>query len=705
MPAGYSLTGTNKEGTVTTITNSYDPEKTSATVQKVWDDNNNQDGKRPTELKVTLSNGTEVTLNEGNSWTATVTDLPKYANGQEIKYTWTEDTVPEGYTLTDTSVEGIVTTLTNSYVSEVNDVVVTKIWDDNNNPERPGSIEVALYADGEKVAVKPDVNKYENTWTYTWNDLPKYADGKAIVYTTKEVKVPEGYTSTVDGLTITNTHEDVKVVTIKGTKVWNDNNNELKKRPESITVNLLQNGEEVKEVIVTAADNWAYSFENLPKADENGKVYVYTVTEDAVSEYTSVVVKTAAGFDIYNTLITAKAGEVEVGKLVTGDKAPENGVYKFVLKVNATRPVWTALEFCQQKLLKDAFKAAQAAYDAAEKAWEDAISTFKGNARVLNTTGSAIQFAVADKVTSPSCYEYLMISESGQLTSTTSSSYDFAGYDAGNADESIVTPLVEAIYELAASFSHANSAFFKALLGKTAAPLGFMRDDVQNLLDKANELAEAEALVTATDDAVKAFKPEGAKDAEFTLFINDEAYVTTSGTYQYVFELNGAKSMDDVKKLKFRFETTTGSVIKYSIDEVDWTKDGYKGTFVLNGENKISGLTTGTYELGDKGYSFVFINEYEAKDQQQGGSTYTPPYTSSTNPPKEPEETFEDNEVPLGEAEIPEEPVILPGEELEDPEIPLGDAPRTGDAADAVPFMAMLLAAIAGMAATRRKFN
>ena len=56
----------------------------------MWNDANNQDGKRPTALKVTLSNGTEVTLNEANGWTAKVENLPKYANGVEIEYTWTE---------------------------------------------------------------------------------------------------------------------------------------------------------------------------------------------------------------------------------------------------------------------------------------------------------------------------------------------------------------------------------------------------------------------------------------------------------------------------------------------------------------------------------------------------------------------------------------------------------------------------------------
>ena len=47
---------------------------------KNWDDNNNQDGKRPTEIKVELyqdgkATGKTATLNESNNWTHTWTGL------------------------------------------------------------------------------------------------------------------------------------------------------------------------------------------------------------------------------------------------------------------------------------------------------------------------------------------------------------------------------------------------------------------------------------------------------------------------------------------------------------------------------------------------------------------------------------------------------------------------------------------------------
>ena len=43
--------------------------------------------------------------------------------------------------------------------------------------------------------------------------------------------------------------------------------------------------------------------------------------------------------------------------------------------------------------------------------------------------------------------------------------------------------------------------------------------------------------------------------------------------------------------------------------------------------------------------------------------------------------------------------------EIEEPEIPLGDAPATGDETNAVPFMALMMFAFAGLIITRRRFN
>ena len=94
------------------VTNRHVPEETSATVIKVWDDDNNAAGKRPESLYARLSDGTVVMLSDANGWTATVTGLPKMADGVEIVYTWKEQEAI-GYVQSGVTVAGNTTTFTN----------------------------------------------------------------------------------------------------------------------------------------------------------------------------------------------------------------------------------------------------------------------------------------------------------------------------------------------------------------------------------------------------------------------------------------------------------------------------------------------------------------------------------------------------------------------------------------------------------------
>ena len=290
------------------ITNSYTPGKTSATVTKIWNDAENQDGKRPESITVSLladgkETGKTVTLSAENNWTQTVSGLPEKAEGKAIEYTWTEETLPEGYKLTDNSKTGTVTTLTNTYVPETTFITVTKNWDDADNQDgkRPESIIVNLLANGEIAASQTVKADEAGNWTYTFKDLPKYANGKEITYTVTEEAV-EGYETSVDGFNITNAYT-TETTEVKGSKTWNDSDNQDGKRPESITVRLLANGEEKDSQTVTADENgnWTYSFENLPKY-EAGKEIVYTVTEDAVADYTTEI----TGYDITNSYAPGK---------------------------------------------------------------------------------------------------------------------------------------------------------------------------------------------------------------------------------------------------------------------------------------------------------------------------------------------------------------------------------------------------------------
>ena len=288
----YTSSGDATEENNYTITNSYTPETTQITVTKQWNDNNNQDGKRPEDITLTLYAGDEAQDNiasvskNGNTWTYTFSNLPKYADGEEIVYT-VRETVPEGYTASDKGIANSENdyTITNSYTPETTQIVVTKNWEDNNDQDRkrPGEITLTLYAGDEAQDNIASVSKNGNTWTYTFSNLPKYADGEEIVYTVRET-VPEGYTASDEGIadstnsyTITNAYTP-ETTQITVTKQWNDNNNQDGKRPESVTVELYKNGVATGETKELTGDTWTASFTNLP-VYENGQEITYTVKE------------------------------------------------------------------------------------------------------------------------------------------------------------------------------------------------------------------------------------------------------------------------------------------------------------------------------------------------------------------------------------------------------------------------------------------
>lgn len=118
------------------VVNTYSDEKTEATVKKIWNDFNNQDGIRPDSITVTLNTGESAVLNDENNWSATIKDLPKYVKGEEIEYKWVEEKLPNGYELTDTSVNETVTTLTNTHIpsliDEKNNIINPKTADNIN---------------------------------------------------------------------------------------------------------------------------------------------------------------------------------------------------------------------------------------------------------------------------------------------------------------------------------------------------------------------------------------------------------------------------------------------------------------------------------------------------------------------------------------------------------------------------------------------
>ena len=301
------------ESTITdfTITNKYAPKEIDYKVTKVWNDANDQDGKRPKSVTVQLFKsvdgskpvaveGKKLTLTaddktDANTWVASFTNLPQYEAGKEITYSIEEVDVPAGY---KASVTGQV--VTNTHTPETVVLSGTKVWDDNNNQDgkRTKSVKVQIL-NGDKVVQEIEVSEATG-WKFESKALPKYENGTEIKYTVKEVAVKE-YKSTVttdkDGkYTVTNTHTPEKT-SVKGHKIWKDEENQDGIRPASITVKLLADGQDTgKTAVASEATGWTYEFTDLDRY-KDGQAIEYSVVEVPVDGYTSEV----EGFSITNT--------------------------------------------------------------------------------------------------------------------------------------------------------------------------------------------------------------------------------------------------------------------------------------------------------------------------------------------------------------------------------------------------------------------
>ena len=307
------------------LTNTHTPETIEKlVVEKKWDDADDQDGIRPDSIEVQLlANGQNVRepveLNEKNNWTFVWEGLYRYAGGEEIVYTVEEIEVPDGYV---SDPDGL--TITNTHVPEITSVYVTKEWDDADDQDeiRPDSVTVRLMKNDEQYQDAVELSA-KNQWTWSWQELPKYENGKEIVYTVVEDPV-EGYTANYDAKTgvLTNSHTpdpepepEPETVDKTVTKVWDDANNQDGIRPDSVKVQLLANGKAVGEPVeLTEKGQWTYTWTGLLKF-EDGEEIVYTFEEAAVEGYTAAY----EGDKIVNTHMPDAVNVTVVKKWVDGD--------------------------------------------------------------------------------------------------------------------------------------------------------------------------------------------------------------------------------------------------------------------------------------------------------------------------------------------------------------------------------------------------
>ena len=277
MATGFTITNTNTEKTTVKVTKAWVGTPAASATVKL------------------LADGTEketVTLTAADNWTHTFTNLDKYAtDGHEIVYT-VDETPVAGYAkdISGTAATGF--TIKNTNTETIN-IPVTKTWVGTAGT----SATIKLLADG---AQKETVTlTAADNWTHTFSNLPKFdtTDGHEIVYTVDEVDVPN-YTKGISGtaatgFTVTNTITGK--VSVPVTKVW------VGPQASSAKVTLFADGVEKDSVTLNAANGWAHTFTNLDKYN-NGTEIVYTVTEEPIANYDSVVTGDAAnGFTVTNT--------------------------------------------------------------------------------------------------------------------------------------------------------------------------------------------------------------------------------------------------------------------------------------------------------------------------------------------------------------------------------------------------------------------
>ena len=340
---GYTQSG-GTAGDNYNLTNSYTPETVKVEGEKTWNDNDDQDGKRPDEITVQLQkkvgesgnwtdvDGKTATIND-NNLTYSFTDLPKYENKTEIEYRVVETGNLNGYTPSGGTADDNYD-LTNSYTPGKVSVSGTKTWDDagNQDGKRPASITVQLQkkvGDGDWGNVEGKTATITNEQlSYTFSDLPEYEGGKLVEYRVVETGDLNGYTQSGgtagDNYNLTNSYTP-ETVKVEGEKTWNDNDDQDGKRPDEITVQLQKkvgesgNWTDVDGKTATINDNnLTYSFTDLPKC-EDGQVIEYRVKETGnLNGYTPSGGTADDNYDLTNSYTP---GKVSVSGTKTWDDA------------------------------------------------------------------------------------------------------------------------------------------------------------------------------------------------------------------------------------------------------------------------------------------------------------------------------------------------------------------------------------------------
>ncbi len=167
----------------------------------------------------------------------------------------------------------------------------------------------------------------------------KYKNGNTAVADDKD----KNFAADTDAadIQVINTFTEAKIdILVK--KVWNDNNDQDGKRPESITVKLLVNGSEGQTLTLSKENGWQGTFEGLNQNDDEGNEILYTIEEVEVDGYeTSITWDDTTGFTITNTHTPESepepaTGSLTVSKTVAGNNGDTTKEFHFTVTLSDT---------------------------------------------------------------------------------------------------------------------------------------------------------------------------------------------------------------------------------------------------------------------------------------------------------------------------------------------------------------------------------
>ena len=291
---------------VTTHTLSY---------EKHWEQPENEEpSKQDVTLKVGYSDGTtnEITLTADKDYKYTE-NVPVTKNIASVTEIDTDPDYTPSYQITENGTKVIIT---NSYTKiTTKDIKVVKVYDESI--ENPPVVQVALYGstnDGNAVLLDTVTLNEDNNWSETWEDVLTQWGHEYYSYAVREVNIPAGYKSSISyeygkdttTATITNTYDSnckdeeyyianvLQTDQISVSKTWDDNDNVLKERPDTLPVYVSDGLNNQYTVTLRDDESWHKEIQ-IPRVagDKN-----YTARED-LSAASGIYEQTDSSFYIY----------------------------------------------------------------------------------------------------------------------------------------------------------------------------------------------------------------------------------------------------------------------------------------------------------------------------------------------------------------------------------------------------------------------